>query len=43
MSGTVYGVEKVAADDDITDIGVLRLDVDIDLCEATRVGGEDKL
>ena len=43
MTGTVYGVEKVPADDDITYIGVLRLDVDIDLCEATRVGGEDKL
>jgi hypothetical protein len=43
MSGIVSGVETVPADDDLTYVGVLRLDVDIDLCEVTRVGGEDTL
>jgi hypothetical protein len=35
MSGLVYGIETVQPDDDLVYIGVLRLDVDVDLCEAT--------
>jgi hypothetical protein len=34
MTGTLWGIEQVPAGDDIVYHGVLRLDVDIDLCEA---------
>lgn len=43
LSGLVSGNEKVDSDDDIMYTGNLQLDIDMDICSAIRVGGEDKL
>lgn len=43
MTGLVAGIEAVQPDDDIEYRGVLHIDADVDLCEATRRNGEDEL
>lgn len=43
MSGTLWGLEQVPNGDDILYHGVLRLDVDIDLCEARGNGDQHEL
>ena len=44
LTGLVAGPQKVGPDDDITYIGILQLDMDIDMCSVTRLpNGEDKL
>lgn len=42
LSGLVSGNEMVNTDDDINYTGVLQLDIDIDICSAKRVAGEDQ-
>lgn len=43
LAGQVFGNEKVARDDDIEYVGVLRFDVDLDMCEVISGPGGDKL
>lgn len=43
MTGLVSGDERVPADDDIEYTGTLDFQVNLDLCEVHRVGGEDRL
>jgi hypothetical protein len=43
LSGLVSGNEPVNSDDDIMYTGTMQLDMDMDICSAKRVGGEDKL
>ena len=43
LTGLLYGMEDVPADDDIEYRGTLQLAMDMDLCSAKRIGGEDKL
>ena len=43
LAGLVSGNEKVDPDDDIMYRGTLQLDIDMDICSAKRVGGEDQL
>jgi hypothetical protein len=44
LTGLLSGLESVAADDDITYIGTLQLDIDMDICSTKREpnGSEDK-
>jgi hypothetical protein len=43
LAGLVSGNEKVDPDDDIMYRGTLQLDIDMDICSAKRVAGEDQL